>query len=253
MTEGYPVGLVACDLNIYIAPPMDEAASLRLFAGLRRSMSGQGLIRFDHDQDSQVCRLDNGGNKPTADERVVKLVKGRTLQVIWGRNTPLDVAKELARITAAELVRTIELIQIDNFDSQLHLDVKSTGNAYDRIAAFAYNQDTVGSFYNAMAKKVDGFHVGDNDLHILFFIGESQTGSIRIKGNTTLKEIITGQFDDDPLRVFFGIQESRIPDGPDAFVANIEGHLERVHLLARSVLVPTLVDKMQTKPAGTTD
>lgn len=253
MSTEYAHGLVGCDVNIKIAPSMEEPAVLKMFAGLRRSLSILGLTHFEHEQEEKVCRLNNGGNMDSKEERVVKLTMGSDLQVIWGPNTPLDIGKEISRITTEDLIQNIEIIQIESFNSQLYIDVDSTGNAYDRIAALAYSENIIGAFLKAMSEATDGFHVADNDVRLLFFIGESQTGAISIRGKTTKKEILTGQYDNDPLRLFFGIQETRIPDSPDAFIAALLAHISRVNELARDVFFPTVVAKCGIQPAGAGD
>lgn len=253
MNIDYLKKIAANNVDISIAPHLEESTALRIFTEFRKDLSSCGLTHFEHDKEKETYRLNNGGNMDSKDERLVKLLKGSLLQIAWGNNTPLEEGRNIVSKVAEILLNNIELIQVENFNCELYFDVDSTGNAYDRIAKLVYDDSIIGSFYKEMNDCTKDFRIGENDLHFLFYIGESQTGAFKIRGKTTKREIFTSNYDDDPLKIFFGIQESRLPDSNEEFFSSLLAHIDHVYEVARSVFVPLIVDKCSIQQKTGTD
>ncbi len=227
--------------NIVISPSLKEDIYVLLFSDLLDRLCGYGFDRFEHDEEKKILRLDLGKGISKKDERVIRISEGNELAIIWGTNTAFSNAVEICKSVSDVLQAYVKLIQVEAFNYQVFFNVPSSGNAYERIKQKIYADDTVGEFFKSMSKKHADSKVGDNDAKLTFHFGENKTGIIIIKGKTTYKEIITEEYDDDPISLIFGIQQKPKERLWSAFSKRFIEHIKDTHILCQDVFYKTIV------------
>lgn len=231
--------LIASTSALALEPALTEDEVTLVFNTVRERYPE--ISNFRKDDDGKTQRINNGPSVSAKKEIFVKSVGGAELQVVWGPEA--DEGTQVLTTILSENEGLFSRLRLTAFDFNVRFDIPFKGNHYHLFSALYYNHDTIGRLYEELGKGARA-RVLDNDIRLLLATDTDEMVLVKLTGRTGLSEVASGEYEEKPIRVFFGMQMSKPSLLSEPMHVEIPRHIQTVQGIVSKHIEPTILEPL---------